>query len=280
MTDASGDLSVTEVPVGPEARTLRLYAPAGGAARGLLVFAHGGGFSWGGLDDYDRICRNLAAATLGLVAAVDYRLAPGHRFPAALDDLREAFLWAAARRGRLAGPDAPLILAGDSAGGCLAAALCHRLRAEGGPRPDGQLLIYPMIEHHARTPAGFHDLARRFPPSHADIRGAWDGYLAHDGEADNPFAVPARADDLSGLPPACVVTAGNDPLRVEGEAYARRLAGAGVPVRARCFDGVGHSFLGEPPGAPRVAEAMAEIGAWAAALPGRAAPEPALARQG
>ncbi len=117
--------------------------------------------AWGTLDDFDQICRNLVLATGGTVASVGYRLAPQHPFPAGLDDVVEAARWAAAEIGDLAGPEALFILAGDGAGGCLAAGAAQRLRDEGGPALDGQILIYPMIEYHDRTPASFHDLARR-----------------------------------------------------------------------------------------------------------------------
>lgn len=250
------DLAVADLQAEPARPTLRLYIPAIGEVASLVVFAHGGGFTWGTLDDYDEVCRNLAHATGGAVASVDYRLAPAHRFPAALDDVVRAVRWAAVERDRLAGPGAPLVLAGDSAGGCLAAAAAQRLTAEAEVTLDGQLLIYPMIEHHDRTPTAFFELARRFRPGHDDIRGAWTKYLAAPADADSPFVVPARASDLRGLPRALVLTAAQDPLRFEAEAYAARLEAAGVVVRQTCYAEVGHSFLGHPPGAAGVAQGL------------------------
>jgi acetyl esterase len=162
--------------------------------------------------------------------------------------------------------EAPFLIAGDSAGACLAAAVAQRLLMEGGPRPDGQLLIYPMIEHYSATPAAFHELSQQFRPRFEDIKGAWDAYIHPVAGPALPYAVPPRAASLAGLPSALVLTAANDPLRFEGEAYADQLAAAGVPVRKRCHVGVEHSFLGEPRGSPEVDLAIGEIAGWIASL--------------
>lgn len=249
------ELTVGTVPT-------RVYRNGANPTTCLTVFAHGGGFTWGTLDDYDQLCRNIVAGTGGALVSVDYRLAPAHPFPAALDDVHSIALWALRERESLVRADAPLIVAGDSAGGCLAAAVAQRLIAEGGPRPDGQLLVYSMIEHYSATPAAFHELSRLFRPSFEDIRGAWDAYVDPATGPARPYAVPPRAASLVGLPPALVITAANDPLRFEGEAYADRLAAEGVPVRKRRHDGVGHGFLGELPGSPEVDAAISEIAAW------------------
>lgn len=240
----------------------RLYRNDNDPAACLTVFAHGGGFTWGTLDDYDQLCRNIVAGTGGTLISVDYRLAPAHPFPAAVDDVHTAALHAHRERADLGLADAPFIIAGDSAGGCLAAGVAQRLVAEGGPRPDGQLLIYPMIEHYTATSAGFYDLSQKFRPRFEDIKGAWDAYIDPVTGPALPYAVPPRAASLTGLPPALVLTAANDPLRFEGEAYADRLAAEGVRVRKRCHEGVAHSFLGEPPGSPEVDAAIGEIAAW------------------
>jgi acetyl esterase len=244
----------------------RLYRYLSAPSSCLTVFAHGGGFNWGTLDDYDQLCRNIVSGTGGTLISVEYRLAPMHPFPAAIDDVNTVVQWAFAERGNLVAPKAPFIIAGDSAGGCLAAAVTQRLAMEDGPQPDGQLLVYPMIEHYSATPAGFHDLSGHFRPTFEDIRGAWDAYIDPVTGPALPYAVPPRAASLAGLAPALVLTAANDPLRFEGEAYADRLAAAGVPVRKRLHAGVEHSFLGEPPGSPEVEAAIGEIAAWVKSL--------------
>lgn len=256
---AAKDLTAGTVPT-------RVYRSGANPTTCLTVFAHGGGFTWGTLDDYDQLCRNIVAGTGGALVSVDYRLAPAHPFPAALDDVHSIALWAFRERESLVTAGAPFIIAGDSAGGCLAAAVAQRLVAEGEPRPDGQLLIYPMIEHYSATPAAFHELSRRFRPRFEDIKGAWDAYVDPATGPALPYAVPPRAESLVDLPPALVLTAANDPLQFEGEAYADRLAAEGVPVRKRCHGGVAHSFLAEPPGSPQVEAAISEIAAWIASL--------------
>jgi acetyl esterase len=259
LTTSSSEIRAGTVPA-------RLYRNDASPTTSLTVFAHGGGFTWGTLDDYDQLCRNILAGSGGTLISVDYRLAPAHPFPAAVNDVRSAALWAFRERDNLVAAEAPFIIAGDSAGGCLAAAVAQRLRAEGGPEPDGQLLIYPMIEHHSATPPAFHELSRQFRPRFEDIKGAWDAYVDPVAGPALPYAVPPRARSLAGLPSALVITAANDPLRFEGEAYAERLAAEGVPVRRRCHEGVGHSFLGEPAGSPEVHAAIQEIAAWTASL--------------
>lgn len=258
-TISTNDFAVCGVPA-------RLYRNESNPASCLTIFAHGGGFTWGTLDDYDQLCRNILAGIGGTLISVDYRLAPAHPFPAALDDVHAAAFRAFRERDNLVATNAPFIIAGDSAGGCLAAAVAQRLVAEGGPRPDGQLLIYPMIEHYSATPPAFHELSRQFRPRFEDIQGAWDAYVDPVEGPTLPYAVPPRAASLAGLPPALVLTATKDPLRFEGEAYADRLAAEGVAVRKRCHAGVEHSFLGEPPGSPEVDAAIQEIAAWVASL--------------
>jgi acetyl esterase len=253
------DLVVHAIPT-------RIYKDEASPCSCLTVFAHGGGFTWGTLDDYDQLCRNIVFGAGGTLVSVDYRLAPAHPFPAAMDDVYTIALWATHQGRDLAAADAPFILAGDSAGGCLAAAVSQRLDKDNGMKPDGQLLIYPMIEHYSATPAAFHKLSQQFRPAFEDIKGAWDSYIDQVTGPSLPFAVPPRAMSLAGLPPALVITAGNDPLRFEGESYADKLATAGVTVTKRCHAGVEHSFLAEPHGSPEVDVAVREIAAWIDAL--------------
>ena len=256
-----------QVDAGDHSIPLRLYRPEG--ARAALVFLHGGGFNWGTLEDFDGICRVLSRHAAAAVVAVDYRLAPTHPWPAGFEDGFAALVWAAGGLGDLAQTGAPLFVAGDSAGACLAAGLAQRALAEGGPRLAGQLLVYPMLEYYDRTPAEFFTLADRFFPSFDGIKEAWDLYLTPQ-QAGESYALPGRTERLEGLPPALVLLAGNDPLRFEAAAYADRLREAGVVVDVDVFEGAAHGFLGEVDGAV-AARAFARIGSWLDALVARTA---------
>ena len=222
-----------------------------------MVFAHGGGFSWGTLDDYDQIARNLCSATGVEVVSVGYRLAPEHPFPAGLDDLCAVIGEVAAQNPE----DRKIAVGGDSAGACLAAGTAQRLRDEGSAEIDGQLLIYPMIEFHDRTPAAFHTLSDRFHPSFNAVRNAWDTYLQIPGDRLPAYAVPTRTPSLVGLAPALTILAENDPLCFEAMAYAEQLLSAGVSSKVISYQGTAHGFLNEPPSGI-VAKALADISDW------------------
>jgi acetyl esterase len=213
---------------GPGGVPLRRYR-AGGAGLPLLVFLHGGGFVFCDLDTHDRTCRRIARACDVDVLAVDYRLAPEHPHPAALEDA------VAVLEG--ARPDA---VAGDSAGGFLAAAACLALRDAGGPLPGLQALICPNTDLTLSLPS----IAEK-GTGHGLDADALAFFVASyvPDPAARAAASPLHAADLTGLPPALVVTAEHDALRDEGEAYARRLAAAGVPVRHRREAGLPHGFI-------------------------------------
>jgi acetyl esterase len=226
-----------------------------------MVFAHGGGFSWGTLDDYDVICRNLCAATGADIVSIDYRLAPQHPFPHGLNDicsvLREVI--------DTAPPDQRIVVAGDSAGGCLAAGAAQCMALEGVNSISGQLLIYPMMEYHDRTPQAFHSLADRFHPSFAAVRDAWDAYLQSAPEHLPTYAIPPRSPALDGLPSALTIVAENDPLRFEAIAYAELLRHAGVPSVIKSYGGTQHGFLNQP--RDRVVDAaLKDVTQWLSAL--------------
>jgi acetyl esterase len=220
-------LDIAGVPV-------RLYTPIGERTGLRIVFFHGGGWVVGGLELADAACRALADATSSLVASVAYRLAPEHPFPAGLEDCY-AVTCGLAR-------DAPVVVAGDSAGGNLAAAVCLLARDRGGPALAGQLLIYPATEYKARTPS-----ALEFAEGHWLTLAEMDWYWDHYGDARqlarSPYASVLRAPSLADLPPAMMCTAGCDLLRDEAEAFAARLVTAGVPTYARRFPGQLHGFL-------------------------------------
>ncbi|GAA0495630.1 alpha/beta hydrolase [Streptomyces olivaceiscleroticus] len=232
-----GPAGAPEVPV-------RLYRPraSGGAPLPVVVFCHGGGFVICDLDSHDGMCREMANATGALVVSVDYRRAPEHRFPAAAEDAYAVLCWTAAHAADLGGDPARLAVAGDSAGGNLAAVLPLMARDRGGPMPVFQLLIYPMLDPARNTPS-YRDNARGYFVTADHLRWYWEQYLG-DRSGAHPYASPLAAPDLSGLPPAHVLTAEYDPLRDEGETYALRLRESGVPVDVRRYDGVFHGFFG------------------------------------
>ena len=240
----------------------RLYVPeeaSGPDPAALLVFFHGGGWVVGDLDTHDAPARLLAASSGARVLAVDYRLAPEHRFPAAVDDALAAFRDAHARAGELGADPARIAVGGDSAGGHLAAVTAREAVADGGPAPAFQLLVYPVTDVVAES-ASRRTFAAGFFLTKESMDFYEDAFLAPGVDRADPRVSPLRAADLSGVAPALVVTAGFDPLRDEGEAYAARLRAAGVPALLRRHPGYVHGFfnvLGLGRG-PR--EAVAEMG--------------------
>lgn len=229
-------------PAGPiPVRVHRSVAAA--AEPPAIVYLHGGGFVVGDLDSHDGTCRMLARQTGAVVMAVHYRRAPEHPFPAGADDALAAFRWAAENPRELAIRPGAVAVMGDSAGGNLAALVCLRSRDEGGPTPIAQGLAYPVTDLRGQTES-MRLFADGFFLTAADIEWFLQQYLPDPSLRAAPEVSPLLADDLSGLPPAHVWTAGFDPLRDEGRAYAERLAAAGVPTRYRCLDDQVHGFLG------------------------------------
>jgi acetyl esterase len=217
----------------------RLYRPDG-ASGGALLFMHGGGWALGSVDTHDGLCREIANGSGATVLSVDYRLAPEHPSPAALDDCDAAWYWLRLAADEL-GIDADRVaLGGDSAGGALAAGLALRLRDRRESAARLQLLVYPCLDPALETPSAI-EFANGYRLTRANMRWFWRAYL---GRAQpTPEAAPVLADDLSGLPPAFVVTASHDVLRDEGEAYAVRLRASGVPAEIVRVEGTLHGFL-------------------------------------
>jgi acetyl esterase len=220
---------------------VRVYTPHGEPPFPIVVWFHGGGWVVGTLDTFDTICRALAAAVPAVVVAVDYRLAPEHRFPAAVEDSYAATMWASRNAAELRGAQHRLAVAGDSAGGNLAAVVALGARDRGGPAIGFQLLVYPITDVGMDT-ASYREKADGYYLTAAGMRWYWDHYL---GGADgtSPDASPLRAAFFGGLPPALVITAEHDPLRDEGEAYAARLRAAGVPAAVSRYPGMVHGFF-------------------------------------
>lgn len=229
------------VPVpGGEVR-VRLYTPtpSSGAPRPLCVYFHGGGWVIGSLDSHDGVLRELARRADCLVLSVDYRMAPEHRFPTAAQDAMAVFRWVLAHASELGVDPARIAVAGDSAGGNLAAVVAREALED----VCFQLLIYPVTDL-TRSHESHRTYAKGFLLEKDTMDWFLENYLGGSmQEARSPLASPLWADVPKGLAPAYVVTAGFDPLRDEGEAYARKLAAAGVPVEARCEEGLIHGFF-------------------------------------
>jgi acetyl esterase len=217
----------------------------------------------GDLDTHDAVCRWLASAAGAGVLAVDYRRAPEDRFPAAVDDALAAFRAAVAQADALGADSARVAVAGDSAGGNLAAVVAQLATRDGGPRPAGQLLIYPVTDLSRKHPS-YRLFADGFFLTEREMDWYRAHYLPDDAAARDPRASPLLAEDLRGLPPAMVLTAGFDVLRDEGEAYARRLADAGVPVRLSRRPGLIHGFAHAAAVSRPAQAAMREAASWLA----------------
>jgi len=217
------------VPGGEGDRPARLYRPSRPLPDvPILVFAHMGGGVIGDLDTTEAFCGRLAETLRGPVLSVDYRLAPEHRFPAGYEDVLAAFRWARDKAGALGAPPGRAAIGGDSMGGLFAAALAQEMRRIGEPGPDLQLLVYPCVDLASETPS-MTAFADAFPLDRATMDWFVGHYLPPGADPADPRNAPGRTGDLSGLAPAVIATAGFDPLVDQGEAYARRLAAAGVP---------------------------------------------------
>ncbi|MBL3827234.1 MULTISPECIES: alpha/beta hydrolase [unclassified Marinobacter] len=223
--------------------TLRALVPSP-EPDGIIVYLHGGGWVVGDLDDYDTLARFIAIESNCAVVLVDYRLAPEHPFPAAINDAWTALEWVADNQSKVSGVDTPLplIVAGDSAGGNLAAVVARKSQGAGGPALAQQILIYPVTQPDLGTPS-YQDPANQGLLSQADMVWFWKNYVPNSAQRQDPDVSPLLAKDLSGLPPAVVITAEHDVLSGEGAAYARRLEEAGVPVTYHQFKGQIHGFF-------------------------------------
>lgn len=238
----------------------RLYRPLDRQDLPLLVFFHGGGFVMGTLDTHDNLCRALASQAGAVVVSVAYRLAPQAPFPAAPLDCYAATCWLVEHASALGVDGSRLALAGDSAGGNLALAV-SQLAAQGqGPKIRHQCLFYPVTDA-ACDSASYRDFADGYFLTAAMMGWFWQLYSAGESLVDNPLASPLRAPDLSGMPPTTVITAEFDPLRDEGEALAKRLQAAGVPVQVQRCAGMIHGFISMAPFVDRGAEALAQAAA-------------------
>lgn len=228
-------ITEAEIPVRTYVNSTRSVLPA-------LVYFHGGGWVLGDLDGVDWICRSLAVATECVVFSVDYRLAPENKFPTPVEDCYQVTKWLVENASAKGVDPNRVAVGGDSAGGNLATVVCLMARDRGGPPLIYQLLIYP-ITNHAFNTQSYKECANGYYLTTEDMKWFWSHYLREQTHGGNPYASPFEAKNLSGIPPALIITAGFDPLRDEGEAYAARLQGAGVSTRLIRYDSMVHGFL-------------------------------------
>jgi acetyl esterase len=263
----------TRVPVSGGSVPVRILVPPE-RPPAVIVYYHGGGWVLGSIDESDLLGRTLAVRTGCAVVLVGYRLAPEYRYPTAVDDSQAALRWTVNHLTGIAGAPVPVIVAGDSAGGNLAAVMARRARSNGGPRISLQVLIYPVTDCDLAT-TSYTDPDNQLILSTRSMACFWDHYLPDPGARRHPDASPLRDPVLTHLPPAVIITAEHDVLRDEGELYATRLVKAGVPVEFRRFEGQLHGFFGYVGVLPAAEEA---IGFIAGAIAGQLAPVTDLAR--
>jgi acetyl esterase len=231
---------------GPESNPipLRVYRTSDDDALPVVVFVHGGGFTMGDLDSHDSLCRALANASECVLVAVDYRLAPEHRFPAGIDDTYAATCWVHEHAAELGGDPARLAIGGDSGGGTFATTICGMARERGGPPIGFQFLINPGGMDFDYTRPSCIENSSGYFISLDDVRWIESQYFASPDDKERDWrAAPGLAPDLSGLPPAIVLTAEYDPVRDQGRAYVERLRDAGVPVQHTEYPGVLHGWV-------------------------------------
>ena len=222
---------------------IRIYRPHGAGPFPVIVYYHGGGWVIGTIDTYDASARELAMATSAIVVAVEYRKAPEHKFPAAHEDAYAAYQWVLRNADTFEGDPSMVAVAGESAGGNLAAALCLMTRARGEVLPVHQALIYPVAGYDFHTPS-YQEHAYAQPLNKPMMAWFFEKYLKNPEDGNNSWIDLVNAPNLSGLPSATIITAEIDPLQSEGKRYADRLLEDGVPVMYRNFEGVTHEFFG------------------------------------
>jgi acetyl esterase len=240
-SESVGDVTDRTIPGPDDEIPIRVYRPDAERPHPVVVYFHGGGWVVGSLDTHDPVCRHLTNAADCAVVSVDYRLAPEHPFPAATEDAVAAVEWVADEGEELGVDSDRLAVGGDSAGGNLAAVVSLVARNRHGPAIDRQVLIYPATSASDDWPST-RENADGYFLTRSEMEWFGDQYFESDLHARNPYAFPLQACDHGGLPPATVVTAGLDPLRDEGVAYAEALADAGVDVTHRNYEGMIHGF--------------------------------------
>lgn len=231
------------IPTAESEIPIRIYRPTAADDLPVVVMYHGGGWVVCDLDTHDDLARQIAVQACCVVVSVDYRLAPEHKFPSAVEDAYAALCWVAENAENLGVDKNRLAVAGDSAGGNLAAAVTLKAREESGPTIAYQSLWYPVTNVQSLETGSYSAYAEGYRLEKAGMEWFIDMYLHAPADASNPYASPLLADNFSGLPPAYVMTAACDVLRDEGQLYAQALKEAGVSVKYHCFDGLIHGFM-------------------------------------
>ncbi len=253
VEDRSVSWRDAEVPV-------RIYTPAGTGPFPILIWCHGGGMVVGDLETADATARHLTVETGCVTVSVDYRLAPETKFPGACDDCYAAAVWASDNAASIQGDASRMAVGGDSAGGNLAAVVAQMARDRANPDLAFQLLVYPMTSLDFET-SSYVDNADGYLLTRDSMKWYWDQYLGASDDPNHPYAVPSRAGSFKNLPPALVITAEFDPLRDEGEAYAKRLEADGVPTTHSRYDGMIHGFFGMSGAVDKAGQAVSEAAA-------------------
>jgi acetyl esterase len=238
---------------------IRVYTPGTPAPRPAMVYFHGGGWVLCDLDTHDVVCSAIAHRAGAVVVSVDYRLAPEHKFPAAVTDAYTATEWVSVNAARLGIDAARISVGGDSAGGNLAAVVSLKSRNQSGPAIALQALVYPVTDLSSTATPSYLEFAEGYQLSKSMMEWFRDQYLPNPDSAQDPYASPLLAPDLRGLPPAVILTAECDPLRDEGEAYGKRLAEAGVPVTCTRYAGMIHPFFSLSGAIPRALDAFQQV---------------------
>jgi len=245
--------STVEIPV-------RCYWPSAEKNLPIIVFYHGGGWVLGNIITHDAYCRRLAMASGAIVASVDYRLAPEHKYPAAFDDCYAATRYIADNAVEFGADPQRMAVAGDSAGGNLAAAVALAARDAGRPAIALQVLLYPVIDYNFQTPS-YTERGEGYFLTRQAMEWFWTQYLEQDSDGRRPFASPIRAESLGDLPPAVIITAAFDPLCDEGRLYAERLTQANVPVEYTCYEDMFHGFCRRFESLPQAETALTQVAA-------------------
>jgi acetyl esterase len=221
---------------------VRVFTPEGDGPMPIMMYFHGGGYVKGGVVETDAFCRRLTKTTGNVVVSVDYRLAPEHRYPAALDDAYHSSLWAYENAGTLGGTKDSFSVCGESAGGNLAAVICLLARSGEEIEISRQILLQPVVDFTLSFPSIDMPASECLVPRE-DLAWYYEEYYGTDADARDFRVSPIFADELSGLPPALIITAEHDTLRDEARAYADRLESSGVPTKYSCYSGMVHGFL-------------------------------------